>query len=324
MNTGANPLGLALEPEAQAFTEASEVIPYLYTVPPEAKRKMLDELQARPTPRPEADDQWYLVDDRPDVHPAVPVRIVRPRNITGTVPVLLFVHGAGWVMGNAATHDRLVRELAHGARVAVAFPEYALSPEARYPTALEQCWTVATWLTKEGAGLGLDPTRMGVAGDQMGGTIAAALTLLATRRGGVEFLHQTLLYPATAAGFDTESYRLFATGYGLRAEGYRDFWNQYCPDETARLEPTAAPLQASLDELATLPPALVITAEADCLRDEGEAYASALRRAGVPALATRYSGVTNAFMMLDVMRGTVAADTAITQAAHAIGANLHS
>ncbi|WP_405536126.1 alpha/beta hydrolase [Streptomyces sp. NBC_00075] len=309
--SNANPLDLPLEPEAQAFVEAGEVIPYLYTVPPSEKRRMLDELQARPTPRPDVEEEWLLVDD-------VPVRMVRPPGVTGPLPTLLFVHGGGWVMGSAATHDRLVRELAVGAHVAVAFPEYSLAPEAKFPTALEECWKVATWLTKQ------TQAPLAVGGDQMGATIACGLTLLAARRGDVDFAHQLLFYPATDTAFETDSYQQFAVGYALRAQGYRDFWDQYCPDPDARLDPVAAPLRTSPDELAQLPPATVITAEADCLRDEGEAYAGALRTAGVPVLSVRYAGVTNGFVMLDAMRGTHAADAAINQAASVLRTALHT
>ncbi|CCK28848.1 lipase [Streptomyces davaonensis JCM 4913] len=308
----ANPLGIPLEPEAQAFCEAGEVIPYLYTVPPSEKRRMLDELQARPTPRPDVEEEWVLVGD-------VPVRMVRPPGADGPLPTLLFVHGGGWVMGNASTHDRLVRELAVGAHIAVAFPEYTLSPEARFPTALEECWAVAEWL----AGRATAEAPLAVGGDQMGATIACGLALLAIRRGGVDFAHQLLFYPATDTAFDTDSYQQFAVGYALRAQGYRDFWDQYCPDPDTRRDPVAAPLRTSPDELALLPPATVITAEADCLRDEGEAYAGALRTAGVPVLSVRYHGVTNGFVMLDAMRTTHAADAAINQAAAVLRTNLH-
>jgi acetyl esterase len=308
--TQANPLGLPLEPEAQAFVEAGEVIPYLHTVPPSEKRRILDELQARPTPRPAVEEEWLLVDE-------VPVRMVRPHGAKGPLPTLLFVHGGGWVMGNTATHDRLVSELAVGAGIAVAFPEYALAPEAKFPTALEECWKVATWLSRQSR------VPLAVGGDQMGATIACGLTLLAARRGGVDFAHQLLFYPATDTAFDTGSYRQFAVGYTLRAEGYRDFWNLYCPDPNARRDPLAAPLRTSPDELALLPPATVITAEADCLRDEGEAYAGALRASGVPVLGVRYAGVTNGFVMLDAMRGTHAADAAINQAARILRRALH-
>ncbi len=140
------------------------------------------------------------------------------------------------------------------------------------------------------------------------------LTTLAARRGGVDFAHQLLFYPCTDSAFETGSYRDFVVGYALRVQGYRDFWDLYCPDADARLDATASPLRATRDELCALPPATVNTAEADCLRDEGE-DANALRAAGVPVLATRYQGVTNGFVMLDAMRSTCAADAAIDQAA---------
>jgi len=313
----ANPLRLSLEPEAQALVEASEVIPYLYTVPPPAKRLVLEELQSRPTPRPPVDEEWIVVDGGPTGD--VKVRLVRPAGSTGQLPVVLYVHGGGWVMGNAATHDRLVSELAVGAGVAIAFPEYDLAPERTFPVALEQCYAVAAWIAAEGDEVALDAGRLGVAGDQMGGTIAIGTTMLARDRGGPEVQAMALLYPATDAGFDTESYRLFEVGYSLRAEGFRDFWNLYCPDLEIRNTPHASPLRASLEQLGTLPPTLVVTAEADCLRDEGEAFAATLRLAGVPVLSTRYQGITNGFMMLDAMRGTMAAEAAIAQTAWFLG-----
>lgn len=323
----ANPHGIALEPEAQAFVEAGEIIPYLYTVAPDQKRRMLDELQARPTPRPPADEDWYVLNDPEGQHPSVPVRVVRPtRHRAATpAPVVLFIHGGGWVMGNAASHDRLVREIADASGATIVFPEYGLAPEHVYPTAIDQCATVARWIVDEGEAVGLDPTRVAIVGDQMGGTIAAALTLrTAAGTLPVRFVFQALMYPATDAACDTPSFTEFAVGYSLRAEGFRDFWRLYCPDVALREQPEASPARAPRELLAQTPPALIITAEADCLRDEGEAYAAALREAGVPALAVRYSGVTNSFMMLDTLRGTVAAEAAIAQVASALAGSLRN
>ncbi|MGB4778174.1 alpha/beta hydrolase [Microbacterium sp.] len=319
----ANPHGISLEPEAQAFVEAGEFIPYLYTVTPDQKRRMLDELQARPTPRPAADEDWYVVNAHSGEHPPVPVRVVRPTRHRGSAPapVVLWVHGGGWVMGNAASHDRLVREVADASGATIVFPEYGLSPEHAYPTAIDQCATVARWIVDEGHTHGLDASRIAVVGDQMGGTIAAALTLRAAAGSlAVQFAFQAFMYPATDAACDTASFTEFATGYSLRAEGYRDFWRLYCPNPARRFDHEASPARAPAALLAQTPPALIITAEADCLRDEGEAYAAALRDAGVPALAVRYSGVTNSFMMLDTLRGTMAAEAAIGQ----LGATLRA
>ena len=201
------------------------------------------------------------------------MRIVRPRQARGPLPVIVYVHGAGWVFGNSHTHDRLIRELAVGAGAAVVFPSYSLSPEAKYPTAIEECYAAAAWVAEQGAGHDLDPARMAVAGDSAGGNMAIALTLLAKERGGVAFRHQVLFYPVTDARFDTGSYEEFATGYFLRRDAMQWFWDQYTTDPAERAQITASPLRATLEQLAGLPPTLLITGEADVLRDEGEAFA---------------------------------------------------
>jgi len=228
-----------------------------------------------------------------------------------------------WVFGNARTHDRLVRELAAGADAAVVFPEYALSPEARYPVAIEQSYAAARWVVTDGAARGLDPARIAVAGDSVGANMSAALTLMAKDRGDVPLAAQVLFYPVTDAAFDTGSYHQFATGYFLRRDAMQWFWDQYTTDESQRQQITASPLRATAEQLAGLPPALVITAEADVLRDEGEAYANQLRAAGVPVVATRYQGIIHDFVMLNALRGTNAAGAAIGQAVSTLRAALH-
>jgi len=239
---------------------------------------------------------------------------VRPEGATGALPVILYLHGAGWVFGNSHTHDRLIRELAVGAGAAVVFPEYSRSPEARYPVAIEESYAVLSWVSEHGAEHDLDGSRIAVAGDSVGGNMAAALTLLAKERSGPRVAAQVLFYPVTDASFDTGSYHQFETGYFLRRDAMQWFWDQYTSDDAQRDEPTASPLRADLDQLAGLPPALVITAEADVLRDEGEAYANKLRQAGVPVTATRYQGIIHDFVMLNALRETNAAQAAIAQA----------
>ncbi|MFK0126728.1 alpha/beta hydrolase [Streptomyces nigra] len=301
-----------LEPAAQAFAEATAQPPYLFDLGPEAGRKAVDEVQSGEVAKPDVDEEWLTVAGGPTGE--VRVRIVRPAGATGTLPVIVYLHGAGWVFGNAHTHDRLVRELAVGAGAAVVFPEYDLSPEARYPVAIEQNHAVARWVVSEGAGHGLDAGRIAVAGDSVGGNMAAALTLMAKRRGDVPLVAQVLFYPVTDASFDTESYHRFAEGYFLRRDAMRWFWDQYTTDAAERAQITASPLRATVEQLTGLPPALVVTAEADVLRDEGEAYANKLREAGVPVTAVRYQGAIHDFVMLNALRGTRAADGAIKQA----------
>lgn len=303
---------VVLEPAAAAFAEATDAPPYLFQLGPVEGRKAVDEAQSEEFDVPETTEEWVTVTGGPTG--MVRARVVRPVGAGESLPVVLYLHGAGWVFGNAHTHDRLVRELAVGARAAVVFPEYDLSPEARYPTAIEQNYAVARWAVTYGATRGLDATRIAVAGDSVGGNMAAALTLMAKERGDVPLVRQVLFYPVTDAGFDTPSYHQFATGYFLRRDAMRWFWDQYTTDEKQRAEVTASPLRATTEQLTGLPPALVITAEADVLRDEGEAYADKLRQAGVPVSVIRHQGVIHDFVMLNALRGTRAAEAAINQA----------
>ncbi|WP_149823926.1 alpha/beta hydrolase [Streptomyces tailanensis] len=301
-----------LEPAAAAFAEATANPPYLFDLGPVEGRKVVDEVQSGAIAMPAVDEEWVIVPGGPTGE--LRARIVRPEGAKGVLPVILYIHGAGWVFGNAHTHDRLVRELAVGARAAVVFPEYDLSPEARYPVAIEQNYAVARWVVTEGAGHYLDATRMAVAGDSVGGNMSAALTLMAKERGDVPLVQQVLFYPVTDAAFETGSYDQFAEGYFLRRDAMRWFWDQYTSSEKERAEITASPLRATAEQLKGLPPALVITAEADVLRDEGEAYANKLREAGVPVTAVRYQGIIHDFVMLNALRETNAAEAAIGQA----------
>jgi acetyl esterase/lipase len=253
----------------------------------------------------------------------VRVRIVRPPDVTGTLPAILYMHGGGWVLGNAHTHDRLVRELAVGTGAAVVFVEYDRSPEAHYPVAIEQGYATARWIVREGAANGLDPERIAVVGDSVGGGMTAALALMANERGDVRFMQQSMYYPVTDAAMDTGSYEQFAEGYFLAARGMAWFWDAYLPDLDRRSEPYASPLRASDEQLAGLPPAFVIVDEADVLRDEGEAYAGRLRAAGVEVTTVRYDGITHDFMMLNPLSNTHATRAAVAQAISILRDALH-
>ncbi|MGW7261214.1 alpha/beta hydrolase [Streptomyces sp. NPDC054834] len=322
MPDAARPVTPVLEPAAAAFAEATANPPYLFDLPPAEGRKAVDEVQSGDIDKPAVDEEWITVSGGPTGE--VRARVVRPAGATGQLPVILYIHGAGWVFGNAHTHDRLVRELAVGAGAAVVFPEYDLSPEARYPVAIEQNYAVARWVVEQGGTKGLDGSRLAVAGDSVGGNMTAALTLMAKERGGLPLVQQVLFYPVTDASFDTGSYHQFAEGYFLRRDGMQWFWNQYTTDDDQRAEITASPLRATTEQLTGLPPALVITAEADVLRDEGEAYANKLREAGVPVTAVRVQGIIHDFVMLNALRGTYAAQFAITLAADTLRAALHT
>lgn len=199
---------VVLEPAAQAFAKATANPPYLFDLGLVEGRKAVDEVQSSNIPKPEVNVEDTVVPGGPSGE--VSVRILRPKGSSGALPVIVYIHGAGWVFGNAHTHDRLIRELAAGVGAAVVFPNYSLSPEARYPTALEESYAVASWVAQYGNEKSLDGTRMAVAGDSVGGNMSAALTLLAKQRGGPTLTTQVLFYPVTDASFDTGSYRQFA------------------------------------------------------------------------------------------------------------------
>lgn len=322
MSDGLAPVEPVLEPAAAEFAKATANPPYLFDLPPAEGREAVDEVQSGEIGKPVIDEEWITVSGGPTG--SVRARIVKPAGAEGTLPVILYIHGAGWVFGNARTHDRLVRELAVGANAAVVFPEYDLSPEARYPVAIEQNFAVAQWIVEQGVGKNLDGSRLAVAGDSVGGNMTAALTLMAKERGGVRLVQQVLFYPVTDANFDTPSYHQFATGYFLRRDGMQWFWDQYTTDEAERAQITASPLRATTEQLRGLPPTLVITGEADVLRDEGEAYANKLREAGIPVTAVRFQGIIHDFVMLNALRGTHAAEAAITLAVRTLHAALHT
>jgi acetyl esterase len=244
--------------------------------------------------------------------------VVRPLEGNGSLPAVVYLHGGGWVLGDFGTHERLVRELSTQARAAIVFVNYTRSPEARFPTALEEAYATTRWVARRGAELGLDGTRLAIAGDGAGANLAAAVTLLAGERGEPAIRHQVLFSPITDSRLDTGSYQAFAEGYWLTRAAMARFWGAYAPDPATRAEPTVSPSRASLAQLRGLPPATVITAEVDILRDEGEAYARRLREAGVEVTATRYDGAIHDFVMLNALANTVAASAATAQAAQAL------
>ena len=311
---------VVLERASQDFVDATSTPPFIYELTPDEARKVLDDVQAAPIEKLPVDERWITV---PAEVGDVRVRIVTPPGVTGTLPAILYMHGGGWVLGNAHTHDRLVRELAVGTGAAVVFVEYDRSPEAHYPVAIEQGYATAQWIAREGAANQLDPERLAVAGDSVGGGMTAAIALMAQERGDVRFVHQSMYYPVTDAAMDTGSYEQFAEGYFLAAKGMAWFWDAYLPDLDRRSEPYASPLRASDEQLAGLPPAFLIVDEADVLRDEGEAYAARLRAAGVPITTVRYDGITHDFMMLNPLSGTRATRAAVAQAISILRKALH-
>ena len=317
MNQSKENLGgerVPLEAAAEEFCVQTAVPPLIFELTPEDGRKALEGVQDSPV----------------FMHPAfvssqefdcgewgrIPVYVVRPQNAAPAQDVIFYIHGAGWVYGSFHTHEKLVRELAARTNAVVVFPEYSRSPEAKFPVAIEQCYhallQVADILGEDAKSLRRET--LTVAGDSVGGNMAAVMAILAKRRGGVAVHKQLLFYPVTDAAFGTESYKTFAEKYYLTRDGMKWFWNQYMPDDSERARSEASPLRADERELAGLPPAMIITAQADVLRDEGEAFSEKLRRAGNDVSAIRVQGAIHDFVMLNALDQTNACRTAMDAA----------
>jgi acetyl esterase len=301
-----------LEPKTQSFIDSLAGAPPIYTLSPKDARDVLAGAQKGDVKKLAADVEDRVLDIGPTGK--TKIRVTKPAGAKGTLPVIIYVHGGGWVLGDADTHDRLVREIANGAEAAVVFVDYERSPEARYPVAIEQVYATAKYVTEHPKEFGVDADRLAVVGDSVGGNMAAAFTLLAKERGGPQIDQQVLFYPVTDANFDTGSYDQFANGPWLTKEAMKWFWDQYLPDVTKRKEPTASPLQASIEQLNGLPPALVIVDENDVLRDEGEAYGRKLSQAGVKVTSLRYNGTIHDFVLLNAIAETPAVRSAISVA----------
>src|ERR1700730_14559036 len=240
-----------LEPHNEQFVDGLANAPPIYTLSPDAPRSVLVRAQSTPGAEPRTQNENIAFPVGPTG--SVPVRIVRPPRAVGALPVVMYFHGGGWVMGDRDTHDRLVREIAVGVEAAVVFVDYARSPEARYPVAIEQAYAATCYVVDHSESLRIDPLRLAVAGDSVGGDMAAAVTLMAKERRRPRISFQVLFYPVTDTDFDTASYAHFADGPWLTKRAMEWFWDAYLPDPAARKQPTATPLNASLDQLAGLP-----------------------------------------------------------------------
>jgi acetyl esterase len=284
----------------------------IYKLPVETARGVLDGLQSKPiTKLPAQIEERKIPGGKLG---DISVRIVRPEKSSGTLPGIVYFHGGGWILGNANTHDRLVREIANGTGAAVVFVNYTPSPEANFPVPIEQAYAVTKYVAEHGDVLNIDGGNLAVAGDSVGGNMTAAVTLLAKERGGPKLKLQVLFYPVTDAGMDTASYKKFANGPWLTKKAMEWFWNAYAPAVSKRKSHHASPLRASLEQLSGLPAALIMVDENDVLRDEGEAYAAKLMQAGVHVTAVRYLGTIHDFAMLNPLAETPATRSAISLA----------
>lgn len=295
-----------LEPAAEQVCNSSAKPPLIFTLPPAQGRKVLDDAQKAPvfmhpatvTSCKVSTGKWGEVN----------VYFISPQQKRTPTSVIFYLHGGGWVYGNFHTHQKLVRELACRTGSVVVFPEYTPAPEAKYPVAIEQCYAVMCRLPKllAESGCDCDSQHLTVAGDSAGGNLAISMVLLANRRHGPEIHNLLLYYPVTNANFQTPSYREFARDYYLYRDGMIWFWNKYTANPRERRHATASPLLTPLDELKCFPRTLIINAEAEVLRSEGEAFARKLRSAGVKITHARFQGMIHDFVMLHSLDKTQA------------------
>ncbi|MFP1926765.1 alpha/beta hydrolase [Lonsdalea quercina] len=240
--------------------------------------------------------------------------IVRPENASGELPVFMFFHGGGWVLGDFPTHQRMVRDLVVASGAAAVFVNYTPSPEAHYPVAINQAYAATRWVSEHGAEINVDGKRLAVAGNSVGGNMAAVVSLMAKEKGAPKLRYQVLFWPVTDAKFDTASYKDFAEGRFLSRNMMKWFWDNYTTQAAQRAEIYASPLMASEAQLKGLPPALVQTAENDVLRDEGEAYARHLNAAGVDVVQVRYNGMIHDYGLLNALADVPEVQAALSQA----------
>lgn len=285
--------------------------PPIYTLSPEAARNVLSGAQAGAVAKRPASIQDLVFPVGPKG--SVDIRIVRPEGVSEALPVVMYFHGGGWMLGGKDTHDRLIREIANGARAAVVFVDYHRTPEVQYPVPNEEAYAATKYVVDNAKALNVDASRLAVAGDSAGGNMAAAVTLLAKQRGGPKITHQVLFYPVTDDISQNSSYAAFGNGPWLTTNAMHFFLDAHYP-KSVRNDALAFPLKASVEQLKGLPDATVIVAENDLLRDEGEAYARKLIEAGVSVTSTRYNGTIHDFVMLHGVADSPATAAAINQA----------
>lgn len=293
-----------LEAAAEEVCNQSAIPPLIFQLPPEEGRKRLEEIQNTPVYKCPADIAVSQIDT--GEWGTIPIYFVMPQRINPIKNVIFYIHGAGWVFGSFHTHEKLVRELAARTDSLVIFPEYSRAPEAKFPTAIEQCFYILSSIQEILVNCypEINKNTLTVAGDSVGGNMAIAMALLAKMCGGPKIHKLLLYYPVTNACFNTPSYRQFATNYYLYRAGMQWFWQQYAPCMADRSQITASPLRANIEYLENLPETMIINGQADVLRSEGEAFGEKLRCARVDVTALRIQGTIHDFVMLNALDQT--------------------
>ena len=313
-----------LEPVTQAFVDAlaAQGGKPLYELSYADARKLLEDAQAINVTKLPADVEEKVLPVGPGGQ--VSVRIYRPKGAKGPLPVVMYFHGGGWILGSKNTHDRLLRDLVNGTGAAFVFVNYTPSPEAQFPVPIEQDYAATKYIAEHGDEFGFDTSRLAVAGDSVGGNMVAVVTQLAKERKGPAIRYQVLFYPVTDSSMSQKSYEEFANGPWLTKRAMEWFWDAYAPNKDDRKKTTAAPLSASSEQLKGLPPALIMVDENDILRDEGEAYARKLIQAGVEVTAIRVLATHHDFALLNALANTPATRAAVQWASQKLSQALGS
>lgn len=304
-----------VEPTTQAFLQALEAgggKPLEQLSPADARAVLVGAQASVKLELPKADvtEKTINADGQ-----QIKLTIVRPAgSAKKTLPAFMFFHGGGWVLGDFPTHERLVRDLVANSGAVAVFVNYTPSPEAGYGVAINQAYAATKWVAEHGKEIHVDGQRLAVAGNSVGGNMAAVVALMAKDKGGPALRSEVLLWPVTDANFETASYNQFANGYFLTKNMMKWFWDSYTTDAAKRKEITASPLNATPAQLSGLPPTLIQTAEKDVLRDEGEEYGRKLAAAGVAVTSVRYNGMIHDFGLLNVLAKVPAVQTAMRQA----------
>ena len=266
----------------------------LYELTAQEARDFLKNLQSKTCKKIEADITEIDIE-------GVKTFIVRPQNNTEKLPAVLYLHGGGWVMGDEYVFDNLIRKIANCSDTVVVFPQYSPAPEAQYPQQINEAYSVLNYIYNNAEKLNIDKNKIALMGDSAGGNMATVLALKSKDEKGPKIKFQLLLYPVTNADMDTDSYENFADGPWLSKKAMEWFWDAYVPEKIDRKNKYVSPLHADVEELKNLPSTLIITAENDVLRDEGEAYARKLDNAGVDVINVRINGTIHDFMMLNAL-----------------------
>lgn len=309
-----------VEHNTQAFLEVLEKgggKPLETLSPADARQVLIGAQAGAKLPPADVSEKTITADGK-----TIKLNIVRPVGAKGKLPVFIFVHGGGWILGDFPTHERFVRDLVAETGFAAVFVNYTPSPEARYPVAINEIYTATKWVAEHGDDINVDGKRLAVVGNSVGGDMATVTALMAKDKGGPVIKSQVLFWPVTNANFEDASYDQFEQGHFLTRPLMKWFWDAYTTDAKQRQEIYASPLLATTEQLKGLPPTLIITAEKDVLRDEGEAYARKLDAAGVPVVSTRYNGMIHDFGLLNVLSAVPATRAALHQAAEELKARL--